>query len=192
VKQSMGAKTWLYPTPVLVVGTYDADGRPNLMTVAWGGICSSDPPCLAVSIRPGRLTHDNLLATGDFTVNVPSEDYARHADYLGIVSGRKEDKGAGAPLTAVPAETINAPVVQEFPLALLCRVRERLDLGTHVHFVGEILDVLIDEACLTDERRPDMERLRPLAYAPGDDRYFGFGPAIGPAFSIGRDLRAGR
>jgi flavin reductase (DIM6/NTAB) family NADH-FMN oxidoreductase RutF len=191
LKRSLGAKPILYPAPVLVVGTYDAGGRPDLMTVAWGGICCSDPPCVAISVRAGRLTHDNLLATGDFTVNIPSERHAREADYIGIVSGRKEDKWASAGLTPIPAGTVEAPLVAEFPLALICRVREQIRLGSHTQFVGEILDVMIDETCVGADGRPDLEALRPLVYAPGVETYFGVGGAVGRAFSIGRDLRAG-
>jgi len=189
VKRSLGAKTLLYPTPVLVVGTYDAEGRPDLMTVAWGGLCCSEPPSVAISVRAHRLTYDNLLATGAFTVNLPSEQYAREADYIGIVSGRKEDNWAVAGLTAVPAGAVNAPVVAEFPMALLCRVTQRVELGSHTQFVGEIVDVQVDESCLTPEGSPDLEALRPLVFAPGLDADFGIGAFVGKAHSIGRELR---
>ncbi len=102
MKKSLGAKTILYPTPVLVVGTYDLQGKPNVMTAAWGGICCSEPPCVAVSLRKATYSYHNIVHRKAFTVSVPSERYVKDADYFGIVSGRTDDKFAAAELTAGP------------------------------------------------------------------------------------------
>lgn len=91
MKKSIGGNTILYPTPVLVVGTYDAEGKPNVMTVAWGGICCSDPPCVAIALRKATYTYGNIVLQKAFTVNIPSEKHARCADYFGIASGKTAD-----------------------------------------------------------------------------------------------------
>ena len=96
MKKSLGAKTLVFPTPVWVVGTYDGEGRPNAMTAAWGGICCSQPPCLAVSLRKATYTYGNILARKAFTINVPSEAYARQAFYLGMFPAKTVDKFAAA------------------------------------------------------------------------------------------------
>ncbi|OPY33084.1 MAG: Flavin reductase like domain protein [Methanomassiliicoccales archaeon PtaU1.Bin124] len=187
MKRSLGAKTLLFPTPVMVVGTFDMDGKPNVMTAAWGGICCSDPPSLAVSIRRSRLTYQNLVAKGDFTVSIPSERYVAEVDYFGIAGGRNEDKFHGSGLTAAKAEHVDAPFVKEFPMHLECRVRHMLDLGQHTQFIGEIMDVKVDSD-LVDDGIIDVARLQPFWYAPGTSEYFGTGENLGRGFTIGKKL----
>ena len=92
--KSLGAKTLIYPAPVLVVGTYDKAGKPNVMTASWGGICCSQPPCVAVSLRNATCSHGNIVDRGAFTVSVPSEKHIKEVDYFGLVSGRSMDKFA--------------------------------------------------------------------------------------------------
>jgi len=187
MKKSLGAETIVYPTPVFVIGSYGADGRPNLMTAAWGGICSSRPPSVAVSIRPSRKTHENIAASQAFTVNVPSVDHAKQADYVGIYSGRKRDKFEATGLTPVKSELVSAPYVAEFPLVLECKVLQAFDLGAHIQFVGEILDVKAEEAVLKGDGKIDVEKLRPFTFSPGDAGYYRVGEFIGQAFSIGKE-----
>jgi flavin reductase (DIM6/NTAB) family NADH-FMN oxidoreductase RutF len=105
MKESIGAKTIIYPTPVLVIGTYDRAGKPNVMTAAWAGICCSAPPCVGVSLRKATYSYGNIMERKAFTVNVPSENYAREVDYFGIASGRDEDKLSKAGLTPVRARS---------------------------------------------------------------------------------------
>ena len=99
MKKSFGAKTIAYPTPMFIVGTYGPEGRPNVMAAAWGGICCSDPPCVAISLRKSRHTYDNLLRHKAFTISIPSEEHVKEADYFGIVSGKTEGKFARTGLT---------------------------------------------------------------------------------------------
>ena len=110
MKKSLGAKTILYPTPVLVVGTYDNNGRPNVMTAAWGGICCSVPPCIAVSLRKATYSYHNIVQRKAFTVSVPSEQYVKDADYFGIASGKTEDKFAAVGTDGGPQPTGRCPV----------------------------------------------------------------------------------
>ena len=198
MKKSLGATTLLYPTPVLVVGSYDAAGRANVMTAAWGGIAGSAPPCGGVSLRAATASHGNISARKAFTISLPSREQATQADYFGMVSGRDGDKLAAAALTPVAAEFVDAPFVAEFPLVLECELVQVHELGLHTQFIGEIKDVKIDEGCLNAEGGIDLRKLDPIALAL-DTRsrksveaggYFAFGELIGPAFSMGRALIA--
>jgi flavin reductase (DIM6/NTAB) family NADH-FMN oxidoreductase RutF len=187
MKKSLGAKTLLYPTPVLVVGTYDKAGKPNAMTAAWGGICCSKPPCVAVSLRKATATHGNIMERRAFTISIPSEIHVDQADYLGLVSGRSVDKFAAAKLTPVKSDLVDAPYVQEFPLVLECRLVQAVELGLHTQFVGEVLDVKADETVL-DGGLVAIKRLNPLVFAPDTQSYYGIGEFLGKAFSVGKTL----
>jgi len=188
MKKSIGAKTIVYPTPVFVVGTYDENERPNVMTVAWGGICCSKPPCVAVSLRKATYSHGNILRRKAFTVSIPSENHVRQADYFGMASGRKEDKFSATGLTPVKSELVDAPYVEEFPLVLECKLLHTFELRLHTQFVGEIMDVKADPSVLNQQGLPDIEKIRPLLFAPETQRYHGVGQFLGEAFSIGKKL----
>ena len=158
------------------------------MTASWGGICCSQPPCVTVSLRAATYTHSNLTARKAFTISIPSEEYIRHADYFGMVSGRDADKFSTAGLTPVKAEFVDAPYVKEFPLVLECKLVHRFELGVHTQFVGEIMDVKADEAVLDSGGLPDIKKLNPLVFAPGAQAYYGVGAFLGQAFSLGGKL----
>ena len=177
----------LYPAPVLLVGTYDGQERPNLMTVAWGGICCSDPPCISVALRKATHTYASLVARQAFTVNIPSEHQIKEADFCGIYSGRDRDKFEALRLTAVRSQRVAAPYAEEFPLVLECRVIHTLEIGLHTMFVGQVQGTLIEESMLREDGKPDVAKLKPLAYAPYSREYFSVGPRLGKAFSVGRD-----
>ena len=185
MKKSIGPETLLYPTPVLVVGSYDAKGRANAMTAAWGGVACSKPPCVCISLRAATASHGNIMTRKAFTISLPSREQAPAADYFGIVSGRKVDKFAATGLTATAAEHVDAPYVAEFPLALECELLEVHELGLHTQFIGLIKDVKVDESCLDEKGRPDVRKLDPIAFAiPGS--YFALGELLGAAYSIGK------
>lgn len=183
MKKSIGAVTVLYPHPVLLVGTYAEDGRPNVATVSWGGICCSKPPCVAIALRAATMTHGNIVRRGAFTVSVPSADRMREADHAGSVSGRDEDKFAAMGLTAVKSEVVDAPYPDEMPLVLECRVLKTVEIGLHTQFVGEILDVKAEEDVLLPSGLPDVEKVRPFSYATGNRCYYGTGGCLGKAFT---------
>jgi flavin reductase (DIM6/NTAB) family NADH-FMN oxidoreductase RutF len=189
MKRSIGAKTIVFPTPVFVVGTYSEDGRPNVMTAAWGGICCSRPPCVAVSLRKATQSHGNIVGRKAFTISIPSQTRAKEADYFGTVSGRDQDKFAATGLTPVRSELVDAPYVEEFPLVLECKLLHTFELGLHTQFVGEIIDVKADEAVLGEGGLPDIEEVRPLVFAPEGHRYYSVGPFVAEAFSIGKQVR---
>ncbi|MCX6339280.1 MAG: flavin reductase family protein [Candidatus Aureabacteria bacterium] len=189
MKKSLGAITLVYPTPVFVVGTYDRGGKPNAMAVAWGGICCSKPPCVAISLRKATYSYGNIIEQEAFTISIPSEDYVKEADYFGIASGRDEDKFARTGLTPVKSDLVNAPYVKEFPLVLECRVLHTIEIGLHTQFIGEIMDVKVDDNCMGGDGLPDIARVRPFIFLPEHHRYRGIGEEIGRAFFIGRDIQ---
>jgi flavin reductase (DIM6/NTAB) family NADH-FMN oxidoreductase RutF len=188
MKKSIGAKTVLYPTPVLIVGTYDREGRPNAATVAWGGICCSAPPCAAISLRKATYSHGNIVERKAFTISIPSEKHVKEADFLGIASGRQQDKFAAAGLTPVRSELVDAPYVQEFPLVVECRLAHTFELGLHTQFVGEILDVKVEEIAFGAGGFTDVGKLLPMMFAPEGRLYYGMGRCLGQAFSIGKEV----
>lgn len=189
MKKSIGAKTIVYPTPVFIVGTYDKAGKPNVMNAAWGGICCSAPPCVAVALRKATYTYGNIMEQKAFTVSIPSQEFVREADYFGLVSGREEDKFFQAGLTPEKSNLVNAPYVREFPLILECRLLHVLEIGLHTQFVGEILDVKVDVDVLGNDDLPDIEKVRPLLFEPGKQRYYGLGAFLGKAFAIGKEIK---
>jgi len=188
-KRSLGALPLLYPLPVFLVATYDVDGKPNVMTAAWGGICSSDPLSLTVSVRPERWTHDALLARKAFTVCIASESMAASADYVGIASGRRYDKFSVAGFTPIRAEKVDAPYIAECPVVLECSLSQSVRLGEHTMMIGAILDVKADEDCLDASGKfPDIFKLSPLIFDSGSRCYYSIGQLVGQAFSIGKTL----
>ncbi|MCB2155038.1 flavin reductase family protein [bacterium] len=188
MKKSLGAHTLLHPVPVYLVGTYDLEGRPNIMTVSWGGIVCSRPPCAAVSLTKRRHSFEGMEHNKEFTISVPSVDQAKAADFAGLFSGRDVDKFAKAGLTPVRSEHVNAPYVDECPLVLECRLLRTIELGLHTQFIGEILDVKADESVLAPDGMPDIEKLRPFIYAIGTKTYHAIGDPIGKAFEMGKEL----
>jgi len=186
MKQSLGAQTFLYPCPVLLVGTYDQRGRPNIMTAAWGGVCCSDPPCVAVSLRAATHSHGSIVARRAFTLSIPSEEQVREADFAGIYSGREVDKFEALGLTPVRSTLVDAPYVEECPMVLECTLRHTFELGLHTQFVGQVMDVKLEEEAAGPDGAPDIERVRPVVYAQGNRAYYSVGRRLGRAFSVGR------
>jgi flavin reductase (DIM6/NTAB) family NADH-FMN oxidoreductase RutF len=189
MKKSLGAKTILYPTPVLVVGTYDTQNKPNVMTAAWGGICCSSPPCMAVALRKVTYTYGNIVHQESFTINIPAEQHVRYADYFGLVSGKKIDKFAATGLTPIKSILVNAPYIKEFPFILECKLIQKTEIGLHTLFIGEILDIKADEGALDHKGQLDIEKVNPILYAPEANKYYGTGTFLGNAFSIGQDVK---
>jgi len=159
MKRSIGPRTFVLPTPVWVVGTYDKEGNPNVMTAAWGGICCSKPPCVSISLRKATYTYGNIMDRKAFTVSVPSETHAKETDYFGMVSGKDVDKFAATGLTALKSEIVDAPYVKEFPLVLECKVIHTHEIGLHTQFVGEIMDVKADESVFEETGLPSHCRM---------------------------------
>lgn len=191
MKKSLGTKVVAMPSPVWVVGSYDADDQPNMMTVAWGGIVCSAPPCVAISLRKSRLTYTNILGQKAFTINIPSVRHIAEADYAGLVSGKDTDKFAVTGLTPVRSDNVNAPYIKEFPLAFECKLLHALEMGVHTQFIGQILGVKADEEVLDHNGMPVASLVNPLISCASDRAYYAFGKYLGQAYSTGRTLLAG-
>ncbi|MBU0753522.1 MAG: flavin reductase family protein [Planctomycetes bacterium] len=191
MKKTFGPQPLLYNLPVWVVGTFNKDGDPCVMTASWGGVCNSIPPCVAVSIKKNRQTHKNIVNRKAFTVNVPSSSYVRETDYFGLASEGVEDKFAFSGLMPVKSSVVDAPYVEEFPVVAECKLLRTLDLGSHVQVIGEIIDLKVDENALDERGRPDINRIKPFCYDPQNRKYYGVKGDLGEAFKMGRELAPG-
>ena len=188
MKKSIGPRTMAFPTPVWVVGTYDANDKPNAMTAAWASICCSKPPAIGVSLRKATYTYGNLMARRAFTISVPDETHVREADYLGMASGKDVNKFATARLTPVASSVVDAPYVEEFPLVIECKLIHTLEIGLHTLFIGEIIDVKADEIVIGEHGFPEIDKARPIIFGPEIRTYHGIGKFLGKAFAVGRDI----
>ncbi|MBF0362075.1 MAG: flavin reductase family protein [Oligoflexia bacterium] len=197
-KVSIDPTTILHPHPVLIIGTYGSDGtaaatadsRPNIMNAAWGGICCSNPPCVAISLREATLTYHNILHNKAFTVNIPSKKYVEIADYVGIVSGRDRDKFKDTGLTPIKSEKVNAPLVAEFPFSLECKLFQHHNLGLHTIFIGEIVGIKADESVLGPKGLPDIEKTEAILWGGmGSNHYYAIGEKLVKAFSAGKNIK---
>jgi len=189
MKKSIGSKALIYPSPVWCVGSYDKNGNPNVMTASWGGICCSKPPAVTISLRKATYTYHNIMETKAYTVSVPSKNYAQEADFFGLTSGKKTNKFKKTGLTPVRADKVHAPYVDEFPMVIECKVIHTLEIGLHTQFIGEILDVKVNEAILGEGGLPDMLKLGPILYAAESRAYYGVDSFIGKAYSLGKAIK---
>jgi flavin reductase (DIM6/NTAB) family NADH-FMN oxidoreductase RutF len=192
MKRSLGASIVVGATTVWVIGTYDKEGKPNIMTAAWGGVCCSDPPCLGVSLRKATYSYSGIVERKAFTVSIPSAGHVIETDFAGIASGRDTDKWRTTGLTPERSELVDAPYVAEFPLVLECRLLHALDLGLHTRFIGEILDVKAEASVLGEDGSLDIERMDPFFYIPGKRTYYRIGPYLEKAHFVGSGLRKTR
>jgi flavin reductase (DIM6/NTAB) family NADH-FMN oxidoreductase RutF len=186
MKKSLGAKISVCATHVWVIGTYDDEGNPNMMTAAWGGVCCSEPPCISVSLRKATYTYGNIEKRKAFTVNVPSADYVKQTDYVGIYTGRSENKFSMANLTPSRSGLVDAPSVQEFPLTLECNLLHTIEIGLHTQFIGEILDVKAEESILGSNGLPEVGKVAPFFYNPENRSYYRIGEYLGKAHFLGK------
>ncbi len=186
MRKNFGVKPAIYPMPVLILGTYAEDGTPDAMNAAWGGISEENE--ISVCISTDHKTTVNLQMTGAFTVSIPDAENVVAADYVGIVSGNDvPDKVARAGWHAVKSERVNAPLFEELPFALECRVKS-YDPDT-CRLVGEIVNVSADERILGTDGKVDLEKFRPITYDPMGHTYRVIGEAVGHAFRDGLALK---
>ena len=186
MRKNFGPKTMCYPMPVYIIATYNADGTPNAMNAAWGGI--SEDKEISICVDDGHKTAANLQARGAFTVSMATAKYLTACDYVGIVSGNKEpDKFANAGFHATKSEFVDAPLIDELPMALECRVKS-YDVET-CRLVGEIVNVCADESVLKPDGSIDVAKLQPLTYDPVNHHYLTLGEVAGQAFHDGLALK---
>lgn len=187
-KVTLGPQTLLYPMPAFLIGA-NVDGKANFMTAAWSGIANSNPPMVTVALQHHRYTYKGIKQTGTFSINVPSQNQVRQVDYCGMVSGTKKDKAVDCGFTVFYGKLQTAPLIEQCPLNLECKVMHILNLGSHALVVGQIEEVHASEGCL-QEGLPDADKVRPLVYSPGAEKcYYGLGEALAQAFSVGKALK---
>lgn len=196
---SIGAHPFLLPAPVLLIGVYDEFDRPNVMTAAWGGICASQPPCIAISLRRATWTHHAILERKAFTISLPDEKQVAQADLAGIISGspskeeaKDEEKGnkfQRLQWTPVAAEHVDAPYIAECPVVLEMALRHTLEIGSHTQFVGEVMDIKVAPSMLSPEGLPMPQAIKPILFSPLTREYFAMGSFLARAFSVGKTLK---
>lgn len=186
MRKNFGAKPILYPQPVLIIATYGADGTPDAMNAAWGGI--SEENAITICISSEHKTADNLLARGAFTVSMADAAHVTACDYVGIVSGHDvPDKVARAGFHTTKSEFVDAPLIDELPMALECKVIS-YDKETCC-LIGEIVNVCADESILDEKGKIDPMKLRPITFDPVHHTYHVIGEKVGNAFKDGIALR---
>ena len=186
MRKNFGAKPMCYPMPVYIIGTYGADGKPNAMNAAWGGI--SEDKEISICISEDHKTTENILLRKAFTVSMATAEQMAACDYVGIVSGTKEpDKFARAGFHATPSEFVDAPLIDELPMAVECRLISYDPESCRL--VGEIVNVSADESVLGENGKVDVAKLRPITYDPMNHHYLVLGEKVGNAFHDGLALK---
>ena len=185
MRKNFGPKCWLYPMPVLIVGTYDECGNPNAMNAAWGGIY--DTGLLMVCLADDHKTTENINKTGAFTVSFATTDTVASCDYVGIVSANDvPDKFARAGFSAKKSEFVNAPIINELPMTVEC---ELLKFNEDGICIGKIINVSADESVISKDGKIDAKLLSPIIYDSATHAYWSFGEKVGRAFSDGKKLK---
>lgn len=185
MRKNFGAKPILYPQPVFIIGSYDENGVPDAMNAAWGGISEANQ--ISMCLSAGHKTVKNILARGAFTVSMATADTVVPCDYVGIESGNSvANKLEKAGFHTVKSEFVDAPVIQELPMAVECRLVS-YDPET-CRMVGEIVNVCAEESVLTDGRIDPM-KLRPITFDGMNSAYYVLGEKVGNAFSDGAKLK---
>lgn len=187
----MGKQSWkpgnmLYPLPVVLVSAADEEGNTNVLTVAWAGTVCSDPPMVSVSIRPERYSYRMIKETGEFVINLTTEELAYAADYCGVVSGRDADKFKNMHLTPVKGDVVKAPLIKESPVNIECIVKDIKSLGSHDMFIAQVAAVHVDEKYMDTKNKFHLEDAHPIVYSHGI--YMSLGKKIG---TFGYSVRKG-
>ena len=167
----------LYPLPVVMVSTGSDSIRPNIITVAWAGTICSDPVMVSISVRKERYSHDIIANTGEFVINLVTEDLCYATDYCGVKSGRDVDKFAEMNLTPVDIDGVSAPAIKESPLSLACKIKEIKELGSHDMFIAEVVGVMVDDRYMNESGKFELNSSKLVAYSHGE--YYGLGEKLG-------------
>ncbi len=185
MRKNFGAKSWLYPMPVLIVGSYDQNGVANAMNAAWGGIYDTD--LVMVCLADDHKTTDNIKKSGAFTLSFATASTVIPCDYVGIVSANDQpDKLERAGLHTTKSTFVNAPLIDELPMAVECKLLKFNEDGI---CIGEIVNVSADESVLDEKGLVDAKKLDPIIYDSVSHAYWSFGEKVGQAFSDGKKIK---
>jgi len=169
----------LYPTPVILVTSVDETGRPNIITLAWAGNLCSAPPQVGISIAPLRYSNNLIREGKEFVVNIPTSDILRETDYCGIVSGKNTDKFKDTKLTPMKAAKVKPPMIKECPVSIECKVKNIVPLGSHDLFIGEVVNLEVDENVLSQRNNIDFKKLKAITWSPLTRNYYSVGKTLG-------------
>ena len=187
MKKDLGVKPYVFPMPVLMIATYGEDGAVDVMNMAWGGVCAEN--MVALNIDEDHKTSENIKKRGAFTLSIADLPHIEAADFFGIVSGNKmPDKFERSGLTAVKSQKVDAPIVEEFPLTLECKVVEAKNEIYGFHVIGEIVGVLADESVLDTNGKVDPAKLNAFVFDQFQNGYYAIGEKVGQAWHTGAPL----
>lgn len=185
MRTNFGSNPWFFPLPVLMIGTYDKNGNPDAMNAAWGGLYDRDKVELCLSA--GHKTTANIKAKGAFTVSFADAAHVVEADYVGLVSANDTpDKLAKAGLHVSKSEFVDAPLIDEFPVALECRLLKVTEEG---NIIGQIINVSADQRVLGEDGKIDAAKLQAISFDPCANTYVKMGEVVGKAFQDGAKLK---
>jgi len=184
-----GSQILIYPTPVVLVGA-NINGKPNFMTVAWCGIANSMPPMISIAVGHIRHTLRGIRQNLTFSLNLPSTDMVKETDYCGLTNGSKVDKVKVCQFKVFYGKLDNAPLIEQCPINLECKVVHMLDLGSHLLVIGRIEESHISESCLIDGKL-EVNKINPFIYITDPaNQYQALGGVIAKAFSVGKELKS--
>ena len=187
MKKDLGVKPLLAPMPVLMIATYGENETVDVMNMAWGGVCGSKE--VVLNISEGHKTTENLRKRGAFTLSVADGAHVKESDFFGIATGNKDpEKFQRSGMHAVKSEKVDAPVVEEYPVTLECKVSEILQGKTCLHVYGDILGVLVDDSLLDEEGNVDIRKMDPLIFDTFGRKYYRYGEEVAGAWKAGMDL----
>ena len=178
----MGKQNWkpgnmLNPVPVVMVSVADKKGNNNIITVAWAGTICTNPPMVSISVRPERHSYNIIKETGEFVVNLTTEELAFACDYCGVTSGRDVNKYEKLSLTPLKMQNVNAPGIAESPVNIECKVREIKELGSHHMFIADVVGVTVDDKYMDEKNKFNINETGLVMYSHGE--YFAMGEKLG-------------
>lgn len=189
MKQTWKPGNMLYPLPAVMVSVTDGKGNDNIITVAWAGMVCTNPPMVSISVRPTRYSYDMIRNTGEFVINLTTENLAYATDYCGVRSGRDVDKFKELKLTKEKADYVQAPMIGESPVSIECKVREVKELGSHHMFLADVVAVHADETYMDKNNKFQLNQSHPLVYSHGE--YLGLGKSLGTfGYSVKKKKKA--
>ncbi|MFH1032022.1 MAG: flavin reductase family protein [Chloroflexota bacterium] len=185
-KVTMRPDRLMQPRPTLLIGTI-IDGKVNFLTAGGGGVANAEPPMISIPIHHSRYTMKGIAQNLAFSVNIPSVDLVAETDYCGIVSGSKVDKVAACKFKIFYGSLKTAPLIEQCPVNLECKLEHMLDLGSHFLVIGQIVGTYVSEDCISDGK-PDVYKIKPIIYNRESGEYIAFGKVVAKASSIGKKL----
>jgi flavin reductase (DIM6/NTAB) family NADH-FMN oxidoreductase RutF len=184
-KKKLGLHPLVMPHPTVLVGAV-TDGQPDFAAVAWTGVAASNPAAVTIALQPQRYSLKGIYQNRTFSVNIPSVDLVKEADYCGLVSGKDTDKVKDCKFKVFYGNLKTAPLIEQCPVNLECEVIQILSLGSHQLVVGKVVETYVNEDCLTDGF-PDIEKIKPFVF--GYRKYYALGSAIADAFKSGWEIK---